>query len=48
MLKYCFSTHLRLLPNIGKWDDFIIFFFFKMTYFLENIIAKKKQSVTIE
>ena len=49
MLKYCFSTHLRLLPNIGKWDNFINFFKKKNDLFSrKHYCQKKKQSVTIE
>ena len=34
-----------LLPNIGKLDSFIESDFWKMTYFLENIIAKTNRAL---
>ena len=39
-LESCFSTYLKLLPNIRKWDRFIENVSWKMTHFLENIIAE--------
>ena len=39
-MRFFFSIQLKLLLNIGKWDNFIKNNFWKMTHFLENIIVE--------
>jgi len=40
-----FSTHLRLLPNMGKWDSFIKNYFLKNDSFSKKYYCQNKQSV---
>ena len=44
-LEGCFSTHLKLLPNIRKCDSFIENASWKITHFLENIIFETNRAL---
>ena len=44
-IRRFFSTHLKLLSNIGKRDSFIENISWKMTHFLENIIVETNRAL---